>query len=504
MGVLYRFEVKGIQDFILSTNKLKEIKGGSRLVKLLAVLFEDTLLGTLGEQSYQVLTNAAGGATVRVDEVGQARQLMEMWPLLVHHFAPTLQVIQAMVPWDEEAAMPYETLQAQLQCARNQLWASLPESPPIAYRSPSTGLVAERLISAHGESTRVDSGTDHRLQLGTDSRTDELGDSIDPSITWAVNLEKDMPHGRIAVIHIDGNDLGQRLQALANQSQGVAFSEKLSIFSETLSRVTQRAASEAFAKVRDLALEKEIWEGGHTAFPARFIVIGGDDVTLLIDARLGHRYVEQYLKSFEQLCQDEAKALGGPLFACAGLVEVKSSWPFSQACQLAESLCSFSKSNLRGRIDGQTPSAFAWHRVTTSMVGDFEREVLVRELAGADGISLSAGPYTLRPVEGLMSFSQLRELADGMNSPHLPSGSLRQCLSYLKSDLRLAEDRWKRLAEISESSAKKARQEAWGMIKGAMSAMKIGHESLTTEEHIRGRVTPLADAFNLNKAEGKR
>ncbi len=501
MEGLYRFEVKGIQEFILSTNKLKEIKGGSRLISALSEIFIDTLSVCSEGSGYYVLTNAAGGATVRFVDEEDSRALMQIWPIVVHHLAPTLQVIQASVPWRDGLPMPYSELQRALQRARNQLWPSLPEGTPLTYRSPSTGLPAERLLRSHQESRRLDRGAYYRSKLGTDGKLDKLSASIDPTIEWAANFEDDLTYGRLAVIHIDGNDLGLKIRSLTEFASGSSFNKALSTFSRALSNVTECAAIEAFAQIKREAEREEIWTK-ERPFPARFIVIGGDDITLIIDGRLAHRYVESYLREFERLSLERADELGGGLTACAGLVEVKSSWPFSQACELAESLCRFCKSHLRGRLSGQTPSALAWHRVTTSMVGDFEHEVLQYELAGDSNISLSAGPYTLSDVQGFVSLSKLQTLVEALKSPKLPKSSVRRCLSYLKTDYRLARDRWKRIKEISVKSEEEKRRLAWERVAEAMNDLGVEGEELVIKTHERGLVTPLADALSLIRAEG--
>ena len=65
MKYLFRFEIKGIQSFIFSSNKLKEIAGGSAIVD--AIFTVETCQQMWNVSPDAVLQSAAGSATILFD-----------------------------------------------------------------------------------------------------------------------------------------------------------------------------------------------------------------------------------------------------------------------------------------------------------------------------------------------------------------------------------------------------------------------------------------------------
>lgn len=128
--------------------------------------------------------------------------------------------------------------------------------------------------------------------------------------------------GWVAVVHIDGNAVGEVIRGIKDIEVYRRFSTRL-----------QKATREAFASACAIPQTEGRAEW---LLP---LIVGGDDVTFVCDARVAIHVVRAYLTAFEQ------KTLGLPgladgdcLTAAAGIAVVKPHYPFHAAYQLAEQL----------------------------------------------------------------------------------------------------------------------------------------------------------------------
>ena len=492
---LYRFEAKGLQQFIFQTNRLREIKGGSLLIEQLGELLRVAHAALPGEGGDEQPMVAAGGATIVFQTRARAEAFVATWPVIVSRYVPGLQVVQAFVALDGEDA--WGRLQRALHVERQRLEVVLPEVGPQILRAARTGLPAQqRARSEEADLPRElqDKGLARRARCGHDSRRDPVGERIAPGQQWAFELGE-LGVSYAAIVHIDGNDLGDRLRRLAQVESGEPVErivERLMCFSEALSEVTELAARAGYE-----AIVRSYDRSG--VLPARPVVLGGDDITMILRASDAMGFTRAYLQCFERESEARAEVLGGALSACAGIAFAQTTYPFDRACVLAEELCAFSKSRLRGAgAQRQTPSALAFHRVTTSATGSYA-EILDTELRGEDAAHmLTAGPYTLEPVEGYATIQNLQALTGAICG--LPHGPTREVLSLMKFATDRAALRWRRLGEVSKDSA--ASHRSWGEVIQTLELMGCDEGGWRTER-AGGQRTPLLDAWSLFVSEGK-
>ncbi len=125
-GFLYLTAARGIQDFILRGNKLREMIGGSQIVdqltgkegSLLYRLLAEIGVDTDDAAACRVLTAAAGGARLWIADEAKARQLFRLWPFVAAHHAPGIEVVQVLLPVGANLAA---TLAATLAAAETEL-----------------------------------------------------------------------------------------------------------------------------------------------------------------------------------------------------------------------------------------------------------------------------------------------------------------------------------------------------------------------------------------------
>ena len=224
-------------------------------------------------------------------------------------------------------------------------------------------------------------------------------------------------HNFIAVVHADGNGLGQRIMEVGKiypmPNQNRDYIDALRAFSEQVNTAAQQALRDVLDKlaariindggnriVHKNTLGKIIAEiqlksaGRYERFlPFRPIVFGGDDVTFVCDGRLGLSLAMEYMRRLEEHTKNlpDGKGL---LTACAGIAIVKAHYPFARAYQLADELCRSAK-NYRREIRGLRPdwdgSCLDWHFALSGLSGGIE-EIRNREYR------VQAGSLTLRPV----------------------------------------------------------------------------------------------------------
>lgn len=490
--MIYRYEAKGIQSYILGTNKLKEIKGGSALVDELPSRLKEALEAQGG--GGEIVTAAAGGASVTFPDRAAAEDFAAWWPVIVDRLAPGLHVVQAMVPAEGRY---WVRLQAALREDRNRLSADLPEAGPLVHRAPSTGLPS----TPHDEELR-DEATSRRFQKG-DGR-DAVGQRLDPALSWVSDLDE-LGSGVVGVVHADGNDLGKRLMGIEPAD--------LRAFSQSLSETTGAAARQALKRTMEFLQGTEKgWEPARAPFPGRPVVLGGDDITMILRGDLALEFARFYLEAFQALGQEHRDQLRGPVTACAGVALVGKGYPFYRAHNLAEKLCGHAKKTLRGQgPEGGTPSALAFHRVTTSLTGSWQ-QVLDHELShrskGADGIRtwrrLWAGPYTLEEAGGRPTLDQLTALREAMEQKTFPIGPVREVLSYMAADPRRASDRMARIGQVLEDR----KGGAWRAFVGALAGLGCDERLVWRQEPPgdgeRCFTTPIMDALTWSRATGRR
>jgi hypothetical protein len=206
----------------------------------------------------------------------------------------------------------------------------------------------------------------------------------------------------IAVVHIDGNAMGKRVENLYEENKEKGWDEykkKLRNFSDSIDTDFKAAYKDMLDVVADniegekltpLKL-KEINE--KTNFPVRRIITAGDDICFVSEGRIG---IECAVRFIEALNAKKNAVDGKNYAACAGVAIVHQKYPFYRAYELAEQLCSNAKkfgANIVKEINGEEGciSAIDWH-IEYGEMGDSLDEIR-DDYVDADGNNLTLRPY---------------------------------------------------------------------------------------------------------------
>lgn len=393
MQYAYLFEAKFLQSYIFATNKLKEIIGASEQLIELTNIEEDGLLGkcldALDIRQSVYFSRCAGGSFYAFSDNEQARnQLAELWPIVVQQFAPSMSFVVGIGEGEHESTA-FKNAQDQLFQNLNRLYPALPAGNPFVARAPRTGTLASKQVNVRGSKSLIDSATARKLKLfeGIQDRDDKFF-SADASLSFPVNLSpeegdaesKNFPYrktvNRIALIHADGNGMGQLLMDLRKELNNHKDYAKIFLaFSRALEEATVSATKQAISEVIEPHAVQSV-------VPARPVILGGDDLTIIVRADLAIAFTKAFLLAFEEATRTEISAVWKQyglsintnyLTACAGIVYAKSSQPIAQLAHLAESLCQEAKKQSKSKpANGVAPSSMSFYRLTSSEIEDYQ------------------------------------------------------------------------------------------------------------------------------------
>lgn len=488
------FEADSIQAYITGTGRLSDaVAASARIDQLCGDLDDDsgsdrelspdllsaTLMAVCGDRAHQVrFSRRGGGAFIAFFPQPDLRDRVQaLWSAVVPRWLPGLRF--SLVAQDGvselEAAQAGMVL---LQALRNQPAPTMPESGPLTRLAPRTGRPAVAQVMRSGTAEWVDAAA---LSQVWPSQREQVHDSLVERFCdagellqarWPRNLDAedgDFPHlsnghQELVMLHADGNGLGAVLQALGKhcRTRPQDYLEAYSAFSRAVSHATRAAAAAATREVLLPAAQRDP-EG---RVPARPLVLGGDDLTIVLRPDVAVPFAKAYLLAFEACTQ---AALRGPrqrfaflperLTAAAGLAMVHASHPFDRALELADALCLRVKQRTKQATADKgnaAPSALMFYRQTVSLLGGWA------EVLRAESAEHPAGPYPrLRTVHGpyvvaddrrssgLPRLADLQALASLLEGP-LPRGPLRLVVGLMHHDPGAAVKGWQRVWEMLE------------------------------------------------------
>jgi hypothetical protein len=481
---LYGASVQGIQDFIFQTNKLKEIVGASELVERICTnMFDD-----FGGESEKSIVRAAGKIIHIFDNKPDCEKAVLEFPKKVMLAAPGITISQAVVKMEGDY-VDYEKaskeLEKRLRTQRNKAVRSMTLGLMAISRAPSTGLPAKTNLKEHGKDVLLDEASTLKRNAEEESKNKLIKKAFPPNIVEEIdkkskylwrNFEDDINNRNnwLAVIHADGNGLGNIVQAVCKNAADAKT------FSVLLDKITEASVQAAYKTVKE--------KFGSDIIPIRPAVLGGDDLTVICRADLAVDFAKVFIEQFESVSKtltglpsDDAllvfieqfesesktlfKELGkkysvveNGLTACAGIAFIKSSYPFHYAYNLAESLCGRAKKKAKDINKELAPSCLMFHKVQDSFVEEFN-EIAKRELTPKNTkLSFEYGPYYCgehAKTFGDKCRNTIDELLDNIRNLNGKEGNaikshLRQWLSLLFENTDAANQKMERLIEINK------------------------------------------------------
>lgn len=516
----YIFEAKFLQGYIFATNKLKEIIGASEQLLELTNLEQSGLLGkcldALSIRDNIYFSRCAGGSFYAFSHNEQAiDQLANLWPIVVQQFAPGMSFVDGKGFGDTEKKA-FETARDALFKNLNTLYPTLPAGNPFVARAPRTGTLATKKTNTRGNKVLIDLPTAKKLKAfdSVYDRESKFFESND-NLTFPVNLSpeeddeasKNFPYSkavnRIALIHADGNGMGQLLMDLrAKLDKDPKYAEIFLAFSQALETATIAATKQAISAVI-------VPQAVDSIVPARPIILGGDDLTIIVRADLAVAFTKAFLLAFEAETLKEISSVWKKfdinisinyLTACAGIVYAKPSQPIAQLAHLAESLCQVAKKHSKEvSEDGVAPSSMSFYRLTSSQIEDYAT-ILESNLSVQDGNTQyvhTIGAYAVKDDNRLKTIDQLIVLSQSIKNQNRNS-VFRQLLGNIGVDTPQAKKDYARWQQLM-----KDRKQDIDSIKNALSLFGIHENSdlpytpAKTKDSLQIRTSPIGDVQTL-------
>jgi hypothetical protein len=440
---LYGASVQGIQSFIFQTNKLREIVGASELVEqICSKQFDDFA------KNGDSIVRAAGKVICIFEKKKDCEDAVRKFPRKVMCLAPGITISQAVVKYDDDN---YEwasnELEQRLRVQRNRPIRSLTLGLIAISRDSSTGFSAVK----KEKGGLIDEASVKKTDNGQKTRALMIKLTGDENIKHE-NIAYDFndlegKNSWIAVIHADGNGIGNIVQQVCKNPKDAKA------FSKLLNDITEASAKEAYK-----AIENDFEE---SVIPIRPIVLGGDDLTVICRADLAIKFTQKFLEAFENESKkrleilDKYEITKKGLTACTGIAFVKSSYPFHYAIDLAEDLCKRAKGAARMIDANLAPSCLMFHKVQDTFVDDF-KEIVERELTPQAKLSFEYGPYYCKVQEKYKDntigwlVSEIEKL-NGKEGNAIKS-HLRQWMSLLFDNVDAANQKMKRLRAINDQA----------------------------------------------------
>lgn len=445
------YDVRGIQAFIFAIPRLKYVVGGSALIDRFD---RDTVDRLARAHGWQRVASAGGKGAFRVRDAAEAGRIQERLVTEAHGIG--LDIRFGRDDDYSEAAQTTDRLFPYLPAPDELDGHPCPESGlypvTVGERHP---VVARRLWQRGDLMTRW---FERRLLLPRDPAHHLLPDALqEHEVAFFHDTEPDSPghaslgkRSRWAVICMDGNDMGSQFRAMATDRR---LADWLGDMSTALDDCAHGACVAGMRRVleewlRDGPDLDQCREEGEIILPLRPLVVGGDDITVLCDARYATSFVSAACARFSERSREHAQrarpevgslwpATGDALSISAGILYAPVTLPLATAVRYAEDLLASAKQ--RGRREQQAgqpaPACVDWESVTEGLL-DRPHTRRQRELVFLDGdlsadgaperVELTRRPSTLADFEGLLRFAET-ELG------RVPASTLHRLLPALRA-----------------------------------------------------------------------
>lgn len=450
-----------IQDYIFQSNQLKENIGASFLVdNIYDTLLDKTIQDDLKISDFDltlwrkkpeipVFTQnprfdvgyiGGGNALLFFQDNGKAVEFIKAWTRDLLVYTPG---ITTAVACDETFDLDdfHASKQKLLRQLRKNKGRYIPDT-----LMPSHGMTAEckhsglsaniDILNPQGEIEYVSASTYAKIEAAENAQKeirnkylDILGNDFDFIADIGKLGQKEGEDSHIAIVHIDGNDMGDRFNAANTLPETRTLSIEVDKATKQAFRHVIKHIIAHFSDFKNAAEFKISKEDGKDVLPIRSIVLGGDDVTFVCDGRLGLYFAKLFIEAF----QDQEVNGKKDLTACAGIAIIKTKYPFSRGYTLAEALCKHAK-DVR-KENGDMCSYLDFHLSHGGFTGSPE-DIRKKHFQVEQG-NLMYRPYklVLKETKDEYSFDLILQKATALQPPHFPRNKvyeLREVLTLSK------------------------------------------------------------------------
>lgn len=422
--ILAMYDVRGIQDYIFRTPKVKEAVGASKIIEN---IFEDSLDDAVrqynsrkdrtsvtydrewctadGVKEYksadsdiQVIYIGGGSACVLFSSNGLAVEITKLMSEYVIRSTYSLQLAVAYVEKSDNYGKDYAELTRRMEDVKESMNVSRPVGTlPVMKIELQTGYPLEYaedqnlLLEAKSKETAIkyEKGWEIRRQSEKSTRI------LDSYIT------KKEVDSTLAVVHIDGNSMGSRIVRLV---------EGIDDYPTAVNRMRQVSYNIDHSYKKTFHEMEEFFNstaGSNKAFKDkevkdRFvagILVAGDDVTYVCNGMVAFSSVEYFVKKINALGMCGANATEDianyGFTVCAGVAFINSHFPFNIGYEVAEACCRSAKEEAKNskNIEGGRIGNWMDFHICKNIQALNLKRVRAREYITPQGEILNIRPY---------------------------------------------------------------------------------------------------------------
>ena len=465
-----------IQEYIFSSNRLRENLGASHLVKEIYRTYLNCALYTItgstidldawesaesempcDSEPVEIGYVGGGNALLFFQDEELAQKFIEEWTkiLLVH--APGLTTAVACSPFPKDL----QKFPGSLKALFTKLRQNKAQHSPIT-ALPRHGITAECArsgVSAEIYNVLVEAyvsaSTNARIRAASSSKEELEGkyrSELADRFCFTDELDKlgriRGEDSHIAIVHIDGNDIGKRFKEASTLKAIRQLSKTVRLATEAAFKAIIAEAVEQYDNImQSLGFDPDRYPktDGKNILPIRSIVLGGDDVTFVCDGKLGIYFAKIFIEAFERGRASDS----GKLTACAGVAIIQTKYPFYRGVALANELCTNAK---KKRKDARSQDSFLDFHVSLGGVAGKLTELRESYFQVPQG-SLLYRPFKVVPKDEKsldLFLSKVWQIQS--NLPNSQINRLREVLTFPEEATRkfVQELKWRkrRLPEI--------------------------------------------------------
>lgn len=419
--VLAIFDLSGIQKFIFSTNKLKDIIGASAVVN--NALFKnipemcndvenkwktDVFSFSSDDESKIVYIGGGNALLVFKDEdtyKAFARQLTEKVFL---QSGGAIRLFSACVELDEAATLSenQKVLMEKLDSAKKAGGSITPSLclPITAYDNNNyEPLVVKTINNKNVYASRSKFAKSEGLAASKDIFKDIVDTQKISFMTEFDKVEASGNKNFVSIIHIDGNTMGIKIREFVQKlnCDVITALNEMKKLSVEIGALYKSVLKETIADI--YASEGEI--------PFRPIVADGDDITVILESKKAFEFTEKFM---EHLLNKSLQCFGGYVpTAAAGIAFVKTGFPFSTGYDIAEQCCKNAKKETLKRVEGKSACSMDYQVCYSNIhntIDEFREENYY-----VDDVKIIRRPYIF-DKENEYSYFEFKALCEALNS----------------------------------------------------------------------------------------
>lgn len=360
--VLVMYDVREIQKYIFRTNKVKDIIGASILVD--GIL--ETGIRECEEENSDIEVKrvfiGGGNASVIYKNREEARRMNRSLAKWILEHTYSLQLATAVIERTDDYAADYVNVKKELAKIKKKMcYMGYLGALPIVERESSTGLALTSKIQGQAEIEKVSRETylKRKKLIGKGIKFDDLVDQKGEDST-------------LAIVHIDGNSMGKKIERLITGRQD--YEEVMKEISKNINESFFEAFNEMEEKQKKWARETKGED--EKKIYIRKIILAGDDITFVCTAKIALSLVEAFVHALKhrKLYIEEENVSGkkrrknnnketqelqnlekNGFSVCAGIAYIHSHFPFRDAYEIAEQCCERAKEKAKeeaSKVDG--------------------------------------------------------------------------------------------------------------------------------------------------------